>query len=96
MNYKISPKCVINITSFYQNVAKNYKHTYSKELMFRNIEEAYDSMFRIENGLSRRKPTISRWQDFYMANTDKWYYAYKIDGDTIIVEDACHAQNMHD
>ncbi len=31
-----------------------------------------------------------------MANTDKWYYAYKIDGDTIIVVDACHAQNMHE
>jgi hypothetical protein len=29
-----------------------------------------------------------------MANTDKWYYAYIIDGDTITVVDACHAQNM--
>jgi hypothetical protein len=64
--------------------------------MYRNIEEAYDSMFRIENGLSRRKPTISCWQDCHMANTDKWYYAYKIDGDTITVVDACHAQNMHE
>ena len=32
----------------------------------------------------------------YMANTDKWYYAYTIEGDTITVVDACHAQNMHD
>lgn len=31
-----------------------------------------------------------------MANTDKWYYAYTIDGDTITVVDACHAQNMHE
>jgi hypothetical protein len=31
-----------------------------------------------------------------MANTDKWYYAYTIDGDTITVRDACHAQNMRD
>ena len=31
-----------------------------------------------------------------MANTDKWYYAYTIDGDTVTVVDACHAQNMHD
>ncbi len=29
-----------------------------------------------------------------MANTDKWYYAYTIEGDTITVVDACHAQNM--
>jgi hypothetical protein len=29
-----------------------------------------------------------------MANNDKWYFAYKINGDVIIVVDACHAQNM--
>ena len=26
----------------------------------------------------------------------KWYYAYTIDGDTITIQDACHAQNMHE
>ena len=31
-----------------------------------------------------------------MANTDTWYFAYTIEGDTIIIVDACHAQNMHD
>jgi hypothetical protein len=31
-----------------------------------------------------------------MANTDNWYFAYTIDDDTIVVHDACHAQNMHD
>ena len=46
--------------------------------------------------LLRRKPTIRRWEGCYMANTDKWYYAYTIEGDTITVVDACHAQNMHD
>ncbi len=25
---------------------------------------------------------------------DKWYFAYTIDDDTIIIVDACHAQNM--
>lgn len=31
-----------------------------------------------------------------MANTDKWYYAYTLSGDTITIHDACHAQNMHE
>ena len=31
-----------------------------------------------------------------MANTDKWYYAYIIDGEIITIVDACHAQNMHE
>lgn len=29
-----------------------------------------------------------------MANTDKWYFAYTFDGETVTVVDACHAQNM--
>ena len=32
----------------------------------------------------------------YMANTDKWYFAYTFDGETVTIVDACHAQNMHE
>lgn len=31
-----------------------------------------------------------------VAKKDKWYYAYTIDGDTVTVVDACHAQNMRE
>ncbi len=98
MKYEINSKCVKNIVSFYLNVAKKYKHTYSQKLMRKNISDAYDSMSLIEKTLLRRKPTLARWQNqgYYMANTDKWYYAYTIDSDTITIHDACHAQNMHD
>lgn len=87
-----------NIVSFYLNVAKKYKHTYSEELKRKNVLEAYDSMLLIEKILQRRKPTLSRWQKpgWHMANTDKWYYAYTIDGNTITIQDARHAQNMHE
>ena len=45
-------------------------------------------MFLIEKTLHRRKPTITRWQEqgWHMANTEKWYYAYTIDNDTIRVK----------
>lgn len=92
--YVIRKRCVQKITSFYRNVSKKYKHTYSQELMEKNVNDAYDSIFQIEKTLLRRKPSIDRWCGFYMANTDKWYFAYMIDGDTIIIIDACHAQNM--
>lgn len=26
----------------------------------------------------------------------KWNFAYRIEGETIYLEDACHAQNMHE
>lgn len=94
--YKIRALAQRKITTFYNNVGKKYKHTYSKELMHKNIDEAVDAMFQIERSLLRRKPTISRWNGYYMANTDKWYFAYMFDGETVTIVDACHAQNMHE
>ena len=96
MKYRVKKQCARKINSFYHNVAKKYKHTYSEELMHKNIDEAADSIYQIEQTLLRRKPTISRWKGYFMANTDKWYFAYTIDGDTITIVDACHAQNMHE
>lgn len=97
-NYKyvISKLPHENIYSFYTNVSKKYVNTYSYGLMVRNINDAFNSIYKIENGLLRRKPIMSRWANYYMANTKKWYFAYRIDGDTIYVEDACHAQNIHE
>ena len=92
----IKRRCAKNITSFYRNVSKKYKHTYSLDQMEQTVRDAYDAMFQIERTLLRREPTLSRWKGLYMANTDKWYYAYVIDADTITVVDVCHAQNMHE
>lgn len=92
--YKVKPLARRKIRSFYNNVAKKYKHTYSKWLMHKNIDDTVDAMFQIEHTLLRRKPTLERWKGYHMANTNKWYFAYSIDGDTITIVDACHAQNM--
>jgi hypothetical protein len=63
--------------------------------MHKNADDAFDSIMQIERSLLRREPTLKRWAGYYMANTDKWYFAYTIEDDTITVVDACHAQNMH-
>ncbi len=95
MKYIIRKRCAQKITSFYRNVSKKYKHAYSEELMHKNADDAFDSIMQIERSLLRREPTLKRWAGYYMANTDKWYFAYTIEADTITVVDACHAQNMH-
>ena len=94
--YLYTKRTVAKIRSFYKNVAKKYRHTYSLEDMERNVRDAFFAIYAIERSLPRRKPTLSRWAGYHMANTDKWYYAYAIEGDTIKVVDACHAQNMHE
>ena len=96
MNYIIKPRASRKIYTFYQNVAKKYRHTYDKDDMKRNAHDALFSMYEIERTLLRREATLTRWKGYFMANTDKWYFAYTIDGDTITVRDACHAQNMHE
>jgi len=95
-SYIISRLAHDKIHSFYTNVARKYSHTYSISLMIKNINEAYDSIYSIENGLPRRRPIMNRWAGYHMANYKKWYYAYRIDGNTIYVVDACHSQNIHD
>ena len=94
--YKVLPQCFEAVYSFYYHVALKYRHTYSEELMLKNIDEAVDAFYRIENGLLRREPTISQWSGYHMAHNGKWYFAYTIDGDTITIVDARHAQNMHE
>lgn len=64
--------------------------------MQKNIDDAVDSIYQIERTLTRRQPSLTRWSNYHMANTDKWYFAYTIDDDTITIVDACHAQNMHE
>ena len=96
MKYIIKPRASRNIFTFYQNVAKKYRHTYDKDDLKRNVYDAMQSIFEIERTLLRRKPILSRWTGYHMANTDKWYFAYTIDGDTITIVDACHAQNMQE
>lgn len=93
--YLLSEKVHFEIFKFYDNVSRKYCHTYSLELMHKNINDAYDSIYQIENGLLRRNPSIAKWAGYHMAHGGKWYFAYRIVDDTIIVEDACHEQNMH-
>jgi hypothetical protein len=62
--------------------------------MLRYINQTVDAIYCIEQSVPRRKPIIERWQKWHMAHTGNWYYAYSIDGDTITIHDACHAQNM--
>ena len=96
MKYKVKSICYRKIFDFYLHVAKKYKHTYSSFLMHKNIDDAVDAMYGIEVSLLRRTPTLKRWQDYHMAHSGYWYYAYTINGDTITIVDVCHEQNMHE
>ena len=93
-NYIIKPQAQKKIRSFYQNVAKKYKHTYDLNDLVRDIEAAVLSVYQIEKTLLRREPLLARWAGYHMANTNKWYFAYTFDGETVTIVDACHAQNM--
>ena len=69
-NYLLSDKVHHEIYTFYDHVSRKYCHTYSIELMHKNVNDAYDSIYKIENGLLRREPTIARWKGCYMGSAD--------------------------
>lgn len=94
--YHIKPLAVQKVRSFYRNVLITYPNIYSYDDMLSYINNTVDAIYGIEHTLLRRQPTIKRWQNWHMAHAGNWYYAYSIDGDTVIIHDACHQQNMHD
>ncbi len=98
MVIKVSRKVYNEIRKFYRNVAKKYKNTYSYEDLERDYNHAIYSIPMIENGLLRRPPSLARWEGYFMATTkdNRWCFAYRISGNTIYVEDACHSQNIHE
>lgn len=59
MTHIIRSKASYKIRQFYINVARKYKNTYSLDEMNKNIDDALNAIYQIENGLTRRKPTIS-------------------------------------
>ena len=93
-NYAIKPLVIRKVRSFYRNVCKKYPNIYSYYDMLRYINKTVDAIYCIEQSVPRRKPTIERWKNWNMAHAGTWYYAYSIDGNTITIYDACHAQNM--
>ena len=94
--YHISPLAVNKIRMFYRNTMLRHPNTYSYYDMLGYINKTIDSIYAIEQVITRRKPTISRWKEWHMAHAGHWYYAYSINNDTITIHDACHEQNMHD
>jgi len=94
--YVVKARTQRRIRLFYQNVARKYRHTYDINDFIRDVQNAVYGIYQIEKTLLRRKPTLTCWAGYYMANKGKWYYAYVIDGDTITVVDARHAQNMYE
>ena len=98
MEYKIEDRVYNVIRNFYRNVAIYHGNTNSLEDILRYIDRACKSIYQIENGLSRRRPRMKRWQGYYVAlsKDNKWYYAYRIEGNIIHVYDACYCTNIHD
>ena len=66
--YIIKPRTSRKIFTFYSNVAKKYRHTYDKENLKRDVQNAVFSIYMIERSLLRRKPTLARWSGYHMAN----------------------------
>ncbi len=49
MRVVVNKRAFLSISTFYHNVRKKYKHTYSKEQMEKNIDEVCDAIQSIKD-----------------------------------------------
>lgn len=72
MKYVIRKRCAQKITTFYRNVSKKYKHTYSLELMVKNVNDAYITQGRffcyLNNANKRTVPVLLRIFQLFFDN----------------------------
>lgn len=106
MKYIIKQQAINSICSFYDNtVNKAHKHVYSLSDYNNFVDKTYNDAMLIGTKTDKVKSNINtkmlntklfqEWakSGYLVAASKKWYYAYTINGDTIIVHDACHKQN---
>ena len=107
MKVVVNKKALQSISTFYHNVRKKYKHTYSKEQMEKNIDEVCDVIQSIkDNGkvpiLQKHKIKGYKEATWKRRGTKiNWYFEYKVETDEnndyiIHVYEAINFRNMHE
>lgn len=66
--YLYTKRTAAKIRSFYRNVAKKYRHTYSYEDMERNVRDAFFAIYAIERTHATRKICTSSASLFVTIN----------------------------
>ena len=107
MRVVVNKRAFLSISTFYHNVRKKYKHTYSKEQMEKNIDEVCDAIQSIkDNGkvpiLQKHKIKGYKEATWKRRGTKiNWYFEYKVETDEnndyiIHVYEAINFRNMHE
>jgi hypothetical protein len=99
MKILISDKALDKIYTFYLNVAKKYKYTWSMEDSIMRIDKVSQEAYKVGTELAKRRPGfIRRWIGYSVdySKATGWYFAYKIEDGVIYVEDAENYRNMYD
>ena len=107
MKVVVNKKALQSISTFYHNVRKKYKHTYSKEQMEKNIDEVCDAIQSIkDNGkvpiLQKHKIKGYKEATWKRRGTKvDWYFEYIVETDEnndyiIHVYEAINFRNMHE
>ena len=107
MKVVVNKKALQSISTFYHDVRKKYKHTYSKEQMEKNIDEVCDAIQSIkDNGkvpiLQKHKIKGYKEATWKRRGTKiNWYFEYKVETDEnndyiIHVYEAINFRNMHE
>jgi tRNA U34 2-thiouridine synthase MnmA/TrmU len=102
MAVEIHKRVYNNISRFYYNVRRKYPNTNSYKQVLDQINKVYNEAYNVGTKLQKVNPSttyvISKWKGYnvdYSKNTG-WYFAYKIQNNTVYVYDAENGRNMSD
>jgi len=94
MKVVISKKAINRINQFYYNVALKYPNTNSLDVVKNNINNVHNEIYKVGTSLTKTNTSLSKWKGYNVCRSKTWYFAYKIQNNTIYVYDAEHGQNM--
>ncbi|MDR0844650.1 MAG: hypothetical protein LBN71_05465 [Tannerella sp.] len=99
MEVIVRDRVYYRIQQFYNNARLKYPNTYSYTDAFNDYKKVEKELAKVGTQLYKKNNTIiQRWLDYqvdYSRDTG-WYFAYRVEQDTIYVYDAENARNMSD
>ena len=86
------------IRKFYDNAMLKYPNSYFPDEADRNVDKVCDEIYKVGT-LPKVNPNTSfvpkTWAGYFVSRSDTgWYFAYKIQGNTVYIYDAANHTNM--
>ena len=97
MQIKVASKVHNRIKQFYYNAMLKYPNTYFPDDADRDIYKVTNELMKVGTRLWKKNNNILlKWENYFVdySKVTGWYFAYRIEENTIYIEDVENYRNM--